>query len=319
MTAAQTRLKTIQKIGKTVGLHLISFEDSEVQAQVIASSTHEAEVELNRPEIKTFLDSQTQEERELFETQIHYKHFVDNYYDHTVKSDKFDAFSPEFPGVFQRMRQKVNGKLFGKALTRFIKVGESLYQNDSDSFYTNGFSRVKRNVPLVADFANNFGRTLRIMPYAFTLGYLSMVHIWQISYPFNLFVFSTVVGFTGVTMIEINNRLMRNFNIKPMGSVPGKLTFSFIHSRLTNPLAMLEVFFAATIAAFLSTQNLAIGMGAVGGIVLSVAGYKSLESYFKKKKREGQLIFENGRVRSAGQGETIEGTATEVLTCGQML
>ena len=295
-----------------------------MQAKVLAASTYEAEIELNRPEIKTYLEAQTPEQKKLLITQIQYKHFVDNYYDHTVKNDKFDAFSPEFPGVFQKLRQKLGRKTWSKFLIRFVKVGESLYQNDSNSFYTNGFSRIKRTIPLVADFANNFARTLRVMPYTFTLGYLSMYYIWQISYPFNLFVFSVVAGFTGVTMVEINNRLMRNFNIKPMDNVPDKLMFSFVHSRLTNPQVMLEVFFAATIAMLLSTQNLAIGAGAVGGILLSVLGYKSLESYFEKKRRDKMLIFENGRVRLSDRSEiTIEGALAgalaESMTCHQLL
>ncbi|MBK7845767.1 MAG: hypothetical protein IPJ71_19190 [Bdellovibrionales bacterium] len=52
--------------------------------------------------------------------------------------------------------------------------------------------------------------------------------------PFVLYAILVASGFAHITFVEFNNRLMKNFNIKPMNGVGDKLVYSWIHSRGTN-------------------------------------------------------------------------------------
>jgi len=77
------------------------------------------------------------------------------------------------------------------------------------------------------------------MPYMMTASYLTSYYVWQVHMPYPLWVIFMLSGFVGSASVEINNRLMKNHGVKPMDDIPSKLTYSFVHSTLTNPEIML--------------------------------------------------------------------------------
>lgn len=92
----------------------------------------------------------------------------------------------------------------------------------------------ERSLPLIPDAYLNSFRTARILHYSLLFGYPVAYYVWQIHMPFVLYAILVASGFAHITFVEFNNRLMKNFNIKPMNGVGDKLVYSWIHSRGTN-------------------------------------------------------------------------------------
>lgn len=297
----QRRMIYVSQFARRLGLYLSNVEASEVLDRVIANAAKTTADELSLENNRHYLERLEPREREFYEARVFYEHFVSSYVEATSVGEKMSALSPEFPGRLQGVRINMNGK--GKLasgpillVTRFI---ESMFPNDAE-VYSAGFkASFDRNIPFAADLFNNFVRSLRILPYFFTFGYLTYYYIWQIHMPYSMFVFMLMFGFTATAMVEMNNRMMRFFNIKPMNDVASKLTYSWVHSRLTNPLIMIQLAFASVIAGVLTAYNLAIGAVVIGTIFIGKLTLDEIMTRLREKRFRAQAVIADGRLQSS--------------------
>lgn len=299
-------LQLATELAKQFGLGVSDFENSELVRNVVLKASEQTESELAVITNDNYRQSLPDEEaRNFHRARIFYTHFVSNLFEQTLLDEKFDAYSPEFPGRFQSLRAKLASKKWARPLVNLLKVSEIAFRVDAASYSPGRISQLNRSVPMVPDFYHNFVRGARGFPYIFTVGYLINYYIWQIHIPYPLLVFGAVFSFTNPSFVEMNNRLMRSFNIKPMDDAPSKLTYSWIHSRLTNPQVMLEMMFATTIVGALSFQNLSLGAATAGGL-LTAKYYHSVW----KKKRENSKKLESVKEIAPGQIELRNPIAT---------
>lgn len=283
------KLSVLRAMGRNVGLYISDIQDSKVVKDVLIKSVSQMEGDIHAPEVQNYLQKVSAEERELFESRRLYEHFVSNYFEQTVTNDKFDAYSGEFPGRFQKIRSRLDGKKWGAPILSLVKGFEIAFRSDASSYSPGFVAKINRSVPLLPDFYHNFVRTLRSAPYSLTVGYLVSWYIWQVHIPYPMLVFGLTFGFIHPSMVEMNNRFMRSYNIKPMDDVPSKLTYSYVHSRLTNPMAMFELAYASTIVALFSTQNLLMGAGAAVGLVAGKYLYSKNKKSQEEKERLSQI------------------------------
>lgn len=285
------------QIAKQTGLLVSDIKDSELVREVLIMSATETDSQLNTENNKSYLKTLSPEDREYYEARIFYHNFVANYINKTVHSDTFDAGTKEYPGRFQAVRASLIDSGKNKTLVSVVKAVEAIFRNDA-SAYTPGLEgKLSRNVPLLPDFYHNFSRGLRSWPFSLTVGYLMSYFIWQVHMPYAMLVFGLAFSFTHPTMVEINNRIMRNFNIKPMDDVPSKLTYSFIHSRLTNPQIMFELAFAGAIVAFLSAQNLVIGAGTAATFFAGKYAYDKFKGARKDEEKKSKVERVDGEIK----------------------
>lgn len=287
------KLVIATELAKQFGLEISDINESRLVQDVVLKSSAQAEGELSSPEIKNYTQKLSPREREHYEARIFYRHFVSNYFDQTITNDKFDAYSKEFPGRFQPIRAKLSTKTWGKPIINVLKALEIGFRSDAAAYSPGLVSKLNRSVPLVPDFYHNFVRGARSFPFSLTVGYGVSYYIWQIHMPYPLLVFGLAFSFLHPSMVEMNNRIMRNYNIKPMDDVPSKLTYSFIHSRLTNPQVMFEMIYATTIVGILTTQNIALGVAATLGFFGTKYYWKTLKDKEKQRLREEMVVKEN--------------------------
>lgn len=295
--ATRRRMVLVGEFARNIGLYLADIEASEVLEEVVQKASRDLDQELSQEKIKNYVARISESEAEFYEATLFYKHFISHYTQATSDSHELSANSPEFPGRLQRLRIKLAGKSWAKPLLFFTKIAESPFKNSADAYQAGLVSAITRNIPFASDLFGNFMNTLRIMPYAFSFAYLTTYYIWQVQMPYSMFVFMILFSFTHPVLVEWNNRLMRFFDIKPMDGVPEKLTYSFIHSNLTNPIVMFQLAFAGSIASILTNTNMLLGFGAagsvyVGKLLLDQAREKKVEDEFKKKTAvvDGELV-----------------------------
>jgi hypothetical protein len=229
------RFIVAKEMAKQVGLTVDDPEESEFVRKVTVKAAVQAEVELNLPEQRSFLNKQNEVDRKFYEAQIYFHHFVATYVDMSVRSeDHLSAQSPEYPGRFQAIRRWSVTAKGGATISKVVRVVEALFRNEDSSFQPGEKSWLNRNVPIVPDLIHNFSRSLRTMPYMFTLSYLTSYYIWNIHIPYSMWVATGIFGFIHPALVEWNNRLMKNFGVKPMEDLPSKAKYSFNHSNLTN-------------------------------------------------------------------------------------
>ncbi len=243
------KLIVAQEISKQMGLAVNDVQDSGFVKKVVIEAAIATEQELANTQQKIYIDKMRTKDRKFYEAQIFSRHFINSYIDLSVRTDELlPASSPEYPGRFQARRRALVGVPGENIYSRVLRTFETLFRNEETSYAPGKLSWLDRNVPIVPDLYHNFIRGLRTMPYVLSLSYLTSYYIWQIHIPYPLWVVMVGFGFVHPTLVELSNRLMKNFGVKPMAGVPEKLTLSFIHSRLTNPEVMLLQAYAQPIS-----------------------------------------------------------------------
>lgn len=234
------RFKTLvaQKFAKTVGLTVNNVEDSDFVKQVVLKAAAETESKLSSEKERVYLNGLTTEDREFYEAQVFTENFINAYIAGSVASDKMSAGSPEYPGRFQAVRRMLVDVPGGKAISKVVRFFEAMFRNEETSYKPGFWSFLDRSLPIFPDMYHNFMRSMRTLPYIITFSWLTSYYVWQIHIPYSIWIVFAVAGFWGSGMIEMNNRLQRNLDKKPMGDVPSKLFYSFVHSTLTNPEIM---------------------------------------------------------------------------------
>lgn len=231
--AYKYRFAVAFEMAKKVGLEVSQPEDSDLVQRIMVKAAMATEEELGLEKHISYMKGLNESDRKFYEAQLFYRHFIASYTELTVRSDEFDGRSPEYPG-FQKTRRWMLSIPGGKVLNNFVAVASSVFRNESTSYLPGFWSWASRNVPIISDLAYNFVRAARAWPYYLTLGYLSSYYIWSIHIPYSMWVAAAAFGFVHPTIVEMVNRLMKNFGIKPMNDMPSKSTFSFVHSNTTN-------------------------------------------------------------------------------------
>jgi len=209
--------------------------ESEFVQKVVISAVQKTEQHLRTPKEAGYISRIHPSEREFYEAQVFSRHFIDSYVELSVHTDEhLKGNSPEYPGFGQRVRRALVGVPGGKYLSGFVQGFEALFRNEETSYRANWHGFFQRNIPVLPDLWKNFTTGLRVTPYLLTFSYLTM-QIWQIDIPYALWAVMIGINFLNPTLVELNNRFLKNFSIKPIGNVPSKMIYSWIHSTLTNP------------------------------------------------------------------------------------
>lgn len=230
------RLLVAREFAEQVGLSANDVENSEfVQKVVVDAATRTEALVKSRREVH-YRNKLSDADREFYEAQVFARNFIDSYVGMSVHTDEHLASnSTEYPGRFQKIRKALVGKPGGKFMTGVLRGVESLFRNEEASYQAGWQAFLERNVPLVPDAVHNFVRNLRYMPYFMSIAYITSYYVWQITTPYALWALTFFIGFLNPTLVEVNNRLQKNYGFKPMGDVPSKLLYGWIHSFLTNP------------------------------------------------------------------------------------
>jgi len=225
-----------REYAKKVGLWVSDLSESEFVPRVAEIAFRKTEIDLEDPKTARFYNQLPESEREFFEAQLFTRNFIDGYMQLAVNTDQFVRHdSPEFPGRFQRIRRSLATVPGGTVMNVVLRNFEALFRNDATAYQGTKMGWFNRNIPMIPDMFHNFARTLRVMPYALTFSFLTNYYIWQIPTPYALFAFAMLLSFLNPTLVEINNRVQRNNGMKPMGNIPSKLIYSWVHGFLTNP------------------------------------------------------------------------------------
>lgn len=232
---AKVRTPVAQAMGGRVGLHIEDPDKSPFVQEVIIQATLRTERSLVLPNEAAYMKTLTETERTLHEAKVFTGHFMDIYVENSVHShDHMRSDSPEYPGRLQFVRRALVGKPGEKFFSGVVRVAEAFFRNEETSYKPGVLSALDRSIPLIPDAFRNSFRTARVLPYALLFGYPVAYYVWQIHMPFILYAILVASGFAHMTIVEFNNRIMKNFNIKPMNDVASKLVYSWIHSRGTN-------------------------------------------------------------------------------------
>jgi hypothetical protein len=191
----------------------------------------------------------SESERDYYEAQIFADTFISNYIEMSVSTDEnMKSASPEYPGRFQKVRRALVTVPGGKYASAFVRFFEALFRNEQTSYKAGFWSMLDRTLPLFPDLFHNFVRNLRTLPYSISIAWVTSYYIWQIHTPYSIWLFFITFGFFSSAFVELNNRIQKNLDKKPMGDVPSKLFYSFIHSNLTNPEIMVLQAYAEPIS-----------------------------------------------------------------------
>lgn len=240
---AKARVPLAQSMGGRVGLHIEDPDKSPFVQDVILQAVFRTENALRLPNEVAYTKTLTNEERVLHEAQIFTQHFLDIYVERSVHShDHMRSDSPEYPGRLQFVRRALVGKPGEKFFSGVVRVAEAFFRNEESSYKPGFWKMVERSLPLIPDaFLNSF-RIARVLPYALLFGYPVSYYVWQIHLPFILYAVLVASGGVHMMIVEFNNRMMKNFNIKPMNDVASKLIYAWVHSRGTNlPAGAIQV------------------------------------------------------------------------------
>jgi len=234
------RFIVAQQFAKQVGLSVSDVNNSDFVGKVIVDASLKTEKSLQNTGDKFYMTTLSESDRKFYEAKAFTNNFIESYIDMSVRSDEhLKASSLEYPGIGQSLRRKLIDVPGGQYMTKVVRTAEALFRNEETSYAPGIWAALDRYIPVVPDMFHNLVRNLRVMPYILTMSYLTSYYVWQIHIPYPLWALSVSTGFLSTALVEFNNRLMRNHDIKPMDDVPSKLTYSFMHSNLTNPEVML--------------------------------------------------------------------------------
>lgn len=230
------KVTVAREFAKQVGLIAESPDNSEFVRKVVIEAVAKMELHMQAPTEIAYISKLSPQDREFYEAQVFSRFFIDSYVELAVHSaDHLKPYSPEYPGRFQFVRKfavKVKG---GKFLNATARVAEAWFRNEESSYRADWKGWFNRNVPFFADGWKNFANNLRVMPYFLSLSYLTSWYVWQVHIPYALWGLTMIIGFVNPTFVEINNRIQKNFDLKPMADVPSKLIYGWFHGIMTNP------------------------------------------------------------------------------------
>lgn len=230
------RLLVAREFAEQVGLSANDLDQSEFVQKVVVDAANRTEAQVNSTREVHYRNKLNESDREFYEAQVFARNFIDSYVGMSVHTDEFlPSSSTEYPGRFQKIRKALVGKPGGKILTGVLRGVEAFFRNEKSAYQVGWQSFLERNVPLIPDSVYNFVRNLRYMPYFLTISYVVSINVWQLTTPYALWSLTFLIGFLNPTLVEINNRLQKNYGFKPMGDAPSKLLYGWIHSFLTNP------------------------------------------------------------------------------------
>lgn len=234
------RLTVAREFARQVGLDIMDAEESEYVQKVLVQAIAATEGQLNTPSEKIYVSKLTQADRAFYEAQVFQKYFVDTYVSLAVhEHEHLKASSPEYPGRLQKVRKAIAGKPGEVVISAIVRSIESAFRNEETAYRPGLLSWLERNIPVLPDAVHNFIRNLRIMPYFLLISYPIAWYVWQIHQPYALWVFTMLIAFLNPTLVELNNRWQKNNGFKPMGDVPSKLLYGWLHGFLTNPELLL--------------------------------------------------------------------------------
>ncbi len=230
------RLLVAREFAREVGLETDDVGQSSFVRKALIDAAVRTEAQLANRGERRLSKKMSPKDFEFYEAQLFTRNFVDSYVALSVHSDEhLEHDSPQYPGRFQKIRRALVGKPASRLITGVLRGVEAMFRNSETSYRAGWMSLLERNVPLVPDMVYNFMRNLRVMPYLLSISYLTSWYVWQIHTPYALWAFMLLIAFINPTLVEMNNRLQKNYGFKPMGDVPSKLLYGWVHSFLTNP------------------------------------------------------------------------------------
>lgn len=229
------RFVIAQQIAKKTGLLVEDPDKSEYVRKSVLNAVLQTEEQLATAPEQVYLGTLTAEERTFYEGEVFHAHFIRHYVTQALENyDAIKGSSPEFPGRFQFVRRALVGVPGGKYMNALIRFFEAPFRNEVSAYRTGLMATLERSTPFLPDAVRNFGTILRTLPYTLSFAYLTNYYIWQIKMPYPIWFLAVSFSFVHNMFVEFNNRLMRLYDIKPMDDVASKLTYAYVHSRLTN-------------------------------------------------------------------------------------
>ena len=251
-----------EELSKIVGLYALPKEQSELVRQ--ASTAAEEEVATNLEQSdgwKQYINTLDDSGRFDFLTHQYADAFLSNYLKLTVgNSSVVSLTSPEQPGRFQRLRQKLSwqnktwfkserlnkwlnnaGQIASKTANLTVRLVESPMSNSA--FKPGTKNMLFRNVPFIGDTWTDLRQRVRSIWVAGSVGYLSQYYIWQVKFawPTYIFFFSTLTFVATVSYWL--DRMMMNIGVKPMSGTVAKAIYSSIYTWATYPTYIPFFFF----------------------------------------------------------------------------
>lgn len=235
MQKTQERVRLAISYGKQVGLYIDDPEQSELVRKVTVSAARLTDSQLAQPSEQNYTQTLTESERGFYEGQIFTAHFVSEYINETVKSyDNISAASHQMPGRFQKFRRAlVKFPRTEKYVSPLIRGIEGFFFRNQH--YGPGFwDKLRRNVPLVPDLAYGLKNDSRRWPFIMIFQFPIYYYLWQIQMPYSTWMFLYFTMFTNFAAHDMNLRLMRYFDIRPLSGTLDKMIHAYVHSSVTN-------------------------------------------------------------------------------------
>lgn len=244
----------LKRLSHLSGLYLVDFEESEFTSLVEERALEAFHFQMNLPEEQRYIKELDEKTAQSYRAQVFTDHFFDFYFQMSVMTDKhLKPDAPEQPGRFQKLRQKLIGKPgYDKIYRRILRTTEGLYE---DTVFRPGLVNfISGKVPIIPEMVKVFFRNLHLLPYFMTFGYFTNYYLWQVKMDYAVWVFYFLLAFYGPTAVAVNNRIMKNFGIKPMGDVWSKVKYTIYHSWLTWPAFIPVMMFADPIVNWWNTN-----------------------------------------------------------------
>ena len=236
ISAYRYRLLVAREFGKQVDLHVELPENSEFVRGVVEAAALNTELQLAQEREATYMARLSEADRQFFAARLFTAHFTDAYVERSVHSNDhlYPPSSTEYPGRFQAARRRIVGLPGAKVLSFVLRSSEAFYRNEASSYRAGGRAWFYRKVPVLPDMWINLMTDARNLPYQLTFSYATSYLIWQIQWPYLLYLVSSVMGFVHPTLFAINNRFWRNHGMDPMRNPGTQASYTFTHGVLTN-------------------------------------------------------------------------------------
>ncbi|MCS6837310.1 MAG: hypothetical protein NZ480_00550 [Bdellovibrionaceae bacterium] len=230
----QFKFFVAQQMAQANNLLIEDPEQSEFVRKALVKAILNTIAEVNTKRSRMYLSRLNQWDRAFEESRMFYKHFVASYLDETVRNEEASALNSEYPGYFQKVRKAVLRYKYGSGVARALKFFETFFRNENESYFPGLLGWLNRNIPFIPDLIYNMNKHYRNFPYFISFGFLINYYVWQIHKPYALVFATALLIFVFPTLVEWNNRFLRNFDIQPMKSVGNQSIHSFTYHGITS-------------------------------------------------------------------------------------
>lgn len=234
-----------QKMAQIVGLREMSDQSDLVRLSDEVAAKEVAESFESNKGLAQYYNNLGPIEQIQYLAESHAKAYLERYMALTVSnSTVIELNSPEQPGRFQRMRQIAlsrGNKFIGKFLNMSLRTIESVFDNTA---FKPGLAAWRaRNIPFYTDVkAVSLIKGKTLIP-AMTAGYVANYYLWQVTMPWDTYLFFFTTGaFTYIANFLLD-RIMINNGIRPMDSTMEKIKYSVLYTWLTYPTYIPFFFF----------------------------------------------------------------------------